>query len=249
MRFPYYRDYPHPLTYMLLNAALAVSYASAWLLWEHPVIAAVPVALTGVLLLAYFRSIKLAVVYAVFAAGGAWHEAYFIGHGLWHYGAPSYSGIPFYLPFVWGNIGILAVGALHVFLHFRERWHLYHRPPGFVRGAAATIVGVLVALWLIRHHANTPIVLAGYLLLVDLAYVTIMRSVPLALVGFFALLGGGVGDLVSVAIGVWGYPTSTLAGIPLYIFIGWDVIGLFIAGTYLTLDAPGSPLAHAGTTA
>ena len=224
---------------------LGVTYAATWFLADTPILASIPIILVGVLALWYARSTKLVIVYFLFALTGAAQESFFISNGLWSYGSETFLSIPLYLPFVWGNIGILAIGVFKGILLVDKKNELYHRPPLFFGSCVFTLAAALATLSSIHLFGGYPLTLMLVLLGIDALYAVAMRSVPLALVGIVAMTCGAVGDLVSVSLGIWHYPIGvgeTLAGVPPYIFIGWDIVGLLIVGFYLTLDARDAPL-------
>lgn len=235
--FPHYKNVSPATNFLILVGALFINYVSVWLLSKSPLLAALPIALTCLSLLLYARSWKLTLVALLFAVVGAGQEAFFIANGLWNYQTVSFLLIPLYLPFTWANISILIVGLFQGLLQLRTALHLYHAPPHFLRAFLATGFAALAVILAIYHWADTPGRLVIFFLCVDLAYVFVMRSVPLAIVGLIAMAAGSVADLVAVPLGLWSYPAGGhFSGIPGYIFLGWDIVGLFAAGLYLTID-------------
>lgn len=120
---------------------------------------------------------------------------------------------------------------------------LRHNPPGFLSASIATVLGLIGLVLSMRVFSHHPWQLVLILLGIDILYIFCMRSLPLAIVGIFALAGGAIGDLISVWLGIWNYPaTAKIAGIPPYIFIFWGLIGTLMAGLYIVLDAKDFPL-------
>jgi hypothetical protein len=120
---------------------------------------------------------------------------------------------------------------------------LRHNPPNFWPVCILTIFGFFGMILSIRFFSYHSLQLFLILLGLDILYVAYMRSVPLAIVGIFALAGGTIGDLTCIWLGIWNYSaTTTIAGIPPYIFIGWDFTGILMAGLYIALDAKDSPI-------
>lgn len=243
--FPLYTNYSPLKNFFVLCLVLGVTYAATWFLADTPLLASIPIILVGALALWYARSLKLVIVYILFALTGAAQESFFILNGLWSYGSETFLSIPLYLPFVWGNIGILAIGVFKGILMVDKKQKLYHEPPLFIGSCLATLAAALATLYSLYLFSGEPLTLILALFCIDVTYAALMRSLPLALVGIVAMTCGSVGDLVSVSLGIWHYPIGvgeTLAGVPPYIFIGWDIVGLLIVGFYLTLDARDAPL-------
>lgn len=237
IHFPHYQSRSAVTNFLILVGALLINYLSVWTLSASPGLATIPIALTCFSLLLYARSWKLALVALVFALAGAGQEAFFIANGLWSYETVSYFSIPLYLPFTWANIAILVVGIFQGLVQLKTVLHLYHVPPTFPRALWGTGLAAAAVLVAIHQWADSPIRLIIFFLGIDIAYITVMRSVPLALVGLIAMAAGSIADLVAVPLGLWSYPAGGhFSGIPGYIFLGWDIVGLFAAGLYLTLD-------------
>lgn len=235
--FPNYTRTSLVTNFLVLVCALCINYISVWSLSSSPALATIPIALVCVALILFARSWKLALVACIFAIIGAGQEAFFIANGLWNYDTVSFLSIPLYLPFTWANISILVVGIFQGLLQLKTTLHLYHRPPSFSRAFWTTGVAFLAVLLAIYQWADEPVRLVMFFLIIDLVYVTVMRSIPLAIVGLIAMVAGSIADLVAVPLGIWSYPSGGhLAGIPGYIFLGWDIVGLFAAGLYLTID-------------
>lgn len=238
IRFPYYTDISPGANFLVLVSALLLNYSSVLYLSTLPLLATLPIALTGFALILYTRSWKLALVASVFAIIGAGQEAFFIARGLWHYETTSFLSIPLYLPFVWANIAILIVGLFQGLLQLRTKLHLYHAPPRFLQTFLATGSAAFTVMFAIYHWADRPSQLIVLFLFIDIVYVAVMRSVPLAIVGLIAMLAGSIADLIAVPLGIWHYPSGGyFSNIPGYIFLGWDIVGLFAAGLYLTVDS------------
>ncbi|MFZ1654425.1 MAG: hypothetical protein WBO92_02550 [Candidatus Moraniibacteriota bacterium] len=235
--FPHYKNFSPGVNFFILVGALFINYISVWFLSTSPGLATIPIALTCFSLILYARSWKLALVAGVFAVAGAGQEAFFIANGLWSYETVSFLSIPLYLPFTWANISILVVGIFQGLLRLKTTLHLYHKPPAFSQALWMTGVAALAVLLAIHHWAEVPLRLVLFFLFIDFAYIAVMRSVPLAMVGLIAMAAGSIADLVAVPLGLWSYPAGGhFSGIPGYIFLGWDIVGLFAAGLYLTID-------------
>ena len=243
-KFPYYKNLSLNKSSFFFCLVLAASYFCVWFLGKNPWQAMVPIILVGVLALFYLRSWKLFLVYIFIAILTSGLEILFITYGFWAYKVDSFWSIPIYLPFVWGNIGILCVGGLKGIMMISGQRFL-HSPPRLSSALILTLLGLIALVLSVRNFAGQPFLLVLILLCIDILYVVFMRSIPLALVGIIALTCGTIGDLTSVWLGVWNYSAiSKIAGVPPYVFIGWDIMGLMIAGLYLTLDAPDAPLPH-----
>lgn len=243
--FPSYKTVSPAYNFLILTVVLFTSYSSLWLFSERPLIATVPIALAGVAFLCYAKSWKLLIAAVIFSFFGTAHEAFFIRQGFWSYTTASFLAVPLYLPFIWANIGILAIALFKGILLIDHKRRLCHRPPLFLDTLILTVSTIIISLLCIFLFAQTPLILAGVFLCIDILYIIAMRSIPLALVGAVTLIAGSIADLAAVPLGIWQYPIEgTLSGIPPYIFIGWDIIGLLVVGTYLVLDAEDAPWAH-----
>lgn len=241
---PSYKNFSPIKNFLFLCLVLGVSYVSVWFFGKKPWLADFPIILIGILALLYLRSWKLLFVYILFSFLGTGLEMFFIAKGFWSYGTNSFMSVPLYLPFIWGNISILCIGIFKgSILVFGNR--IRHNPPRFSQVCIATAIGIIGLSLSVLILSDHPWILVLALLCIDVIYVYYMQSVPLALAGICSLLGGTVGDLSCVWLGIWSYSaTAKIAGIPPYIFIGWDIMGLLIVGTYIALDAQDSPLSH-----
>lgn len=236
--FPPYQTVSRSINFFILIVTLGINYGAVWLWWQTPIRATLPILITSILLLLYARSRKLLITYLLFALGGAGQEAFFIASGVWEYHSASFFAIPFYLPFIWGNIALLVVGLLRGILQLHDQFHLPHRPPVFQKISLITLGTIVLVLLSIYWFSETPRLLFALFIILDIAYVVSLRSAPLALVGLVALCMGSIADLIAVPSGIWSYPIhGTTSGIPAYIFLGWDIVGLLAGGIYLTLDA------------
>ena len=75
--------------------------------WSHNlVVGAVLVSITVFLFARPNRDWKDLVPFLSAAAIGPVMEMIVIYHGAWHYGNPTFAGIPFWLPILWGLSGI-----------------------------------------------------------------------------------------------------------------------------------------------
>lgn len=115
---------------------------------------------------------------------------------------------------------------------------LLHKPPRFFILVVTLSFAIIFSLASIFFFWEHVILLFLLFILIDIFLIYMVRSIPFALVGITALLCGSLGDLVSVATERWSYSVGgTVFGVPPYIFIGWDIVGLFIIALYLTLEA------------
>lgn len=236
-KIPSHSDFSSVTNFIVAFSLLGVSISAVWFCGDRPWIAAAILLVSGGVTLLYSHSWKLFVVYLVFTFFGTLQEIVFIGRDMWAYSATDFFSIPVYLPFVWGNISILCVAGIKGLLTLEATKHLPHQLPCSRVIFLVTLLAIMCAVTSLFVFSNQPFLLAGAFLLIDLGLVLTLRSVPFALVGLIALLCGSVGDVIAVMLGRWQYSTwQTIAGVPPYIFIGWDTVGLIIAGVYLTLD-------------
>jgi uncharacterized membrane protein YoaT (DUF817 family) len=241
--FPSYKKLSTFKNYLILSSLLFFSCISVWFFGKNPLLASIPILAIGILFLLYIKSWKLFIVYVLFASLGTIQEIFFISRGLWFYSKESFLLVPLYLPFVWGNIGLIAVSAFKGIRMIDRKKRLLHNPPNFWLICIITFCTGIAAILSIRLFYLETVKIVTILICIDIVYIFLMRSIPLAFVGLFSMIGGAVGDLVSVSLNLWSYPLeNTFAGVPPYIFIGWDVIGLLIVGLYLALDSSDAPL-------
>jgi len=242
--FPSYRKFSPLTNFVFLATILLTSYIAVWFFEAHPLVAAGIIALPGILFLLYAQSAKLLAVTLLAALAGTAHEVFFIQEGYWWYREASFLGIPAYLPVIWANIGILSVAIYKGILIIDRKKYLLHILPPFPKALGLTVSAILASLFGIFFLAPHPFWLMAFFLIIDILYVYWMRSIPLALVGILALGAGSTADLIAVPLGIWQYPMSTASflGVPLYIFIGWDVVGILLAGLYITFDLLDTPV-------
>lgn len=237
---PYYPSYQmaSPNTnFLILLLALIINYGAVWFWWDTPIIVLYPILIVSILLLGYARSWKLLFTYIIFAFVGAGQEAFFATIGLWHYQNATFLSIPIYLPFIWGNIAILAVGLFQGIRGLNQKRGFYHHPPSFLRVLLATTSAIPLLIFMGYFFSDSPTLLTLLLIGFDIGYVIFLRSVPLALVGIVTFLCGSLSDLVALQSGIWNYPSGGLfSNIPSYVFIGWDIVGLIAVGIYLIFD-------------
>ncbi len=237
---PSYKAFPHWYVPLILIVTLIVTYSTLWLFWDKPLLAMLILSLLSSMLLFFFRSYKIFAVFILVALLGTLHDLYFIAHGMWFYGAPMHGTvIPLYLPITWGIISIMIVSAFKI-IHILTP-QKYHTQPPFYVSLGATFGALITALIGMSIFSDNHLLIIGWFILVDIIYLLIMRSLPLALIGIIAVCGGSIGEITSVALGAWSYSSGSITGIPSFIFVGWDVIGMIVAGTYSALDAPDAP--------
>ncbi len=238
----HYKNFPQWFVPIILFISLFLTYETIWTLWQTPIPATIILFFISIALLLFFRSIKMCIIFIGVSLFGTLHDIYFIAHDLWHYKETTIGTIPLYLPLTWGIISIIIIATFKtILILLKER---YHNPPSFTTALTSTLATLGIALLGMAHLSMHQPVLIALFILIDVLYTLIMRSVPLMIIGIIALSGGTLGEITSVAIGAWHYPSGTIAGIPPFIFIGWDIIGIIIAGTYITLDAQDAPWRH-----
>ena len=236
--FPSYKSISPVSNFGILFVFLLINLASVWILGDIPWLASFPIALSGFLALLYSRSSKLFLTYIIFALAGAFQEIFFISFGIWSYKDTSFFSIPLYLPFIWGNIAILCISFFKGIFMVKPFSLWFHRTPRFFILISALLFAIIFSLVSIFFFWERPFLLFVLFVLIDVFLIYMVRSIPFALVGITALLCGSLGDLVSVATERWSYSVGgTFFGVPPYIFIGWDIVGLLIIAFYLALEA------------
>ncbi len=236
--FPSYRNFSPITNFGILFVFLLINLVSVWILGDIPWLASFPIAFSGFLALLYSRSKKLFLTYIAFALAGALQEIFFISFGIWSYKDTSFFSIPLYLPFIWGNISILCISFFKGIFTVKPFSLWLHNPPRFFILTLTLTFAIVFSLVSIFLFWERPFLLFALFVLIDIFLIYMVRSVPFALVGITALLCGSLGDLVSVATQRWTYSVGgTVFGVPPYIFIGWDIVGLFIIAFYISLEA------------
>lgn len=244
LKLLYYKKFSPVKNFLFLFLVLIISYFSVWLFEKRPGLAVLPIILASTLALIYIRSWKLFLVYLFFALLGTGMEILLIAKGYWSYRSNSFLAVPLYLPFIWGNISILSVAIFRGFMIiFGHRFR--HSPPHFLPAFIMTLSGIPVFALSVMVFSGAPLRLFFILIGMDILYLLYMRSSLLALAGIVSLAGGTLGDLISVWLGIWNYSaTAKIAGVPLYIFAMWYLVGILTAGLYLVLDISDAPLPH-----
>ncbi len=236
--FPSYGNFSPLSNFGILFLFLLINLASVWTLGDIPWLASFPIVISGFLALLYSRSSKLFLTYIAFALAGAFQEIFFISFGIWSYKDTSFFSIPLYLPFIWGNISILCISFFKGIFMVKPFSSWFHKPPRFFILIITLSFAIIFSLVSIFFFWEYPFLLFLLFVLIDIFLIYMVRSIPFALVGITALLCGSLGDLVSVATERWSYSVGgTIFGVPPYIFIGWDIVGLLIIAFYLTLGA------------
>ena len=224
--------------FFILLTFLLINFLSVWFLGTIPLVALIPILGSGLLMLLASKSMKLFIVYVVFALAGTIQEILFISLGVWSYSATSFLSVPLYLPFIWGNISILCVSLYKGIFMLRAFRSLPHHPPKALTIFSALAFAIIFTLLSIYLFWDQPFLLFLLFIVIDIFLIFSIRSIPFALVGIGALVCGSVGDIVSVHLNYWSYSTShhALLDVPLYIFLGWDIVGLFIVASYIFLE-------------
>ncbi|QQS60922.1 MAG: hypothetical protein IPN70_03460 [Candidatus Moraniibacteriota bacterium] len=224
--------------FIILLCFLFINLLSVWLLGHTPWLATIPILLSGILALYASKSKKLLIVYYTFALIGSLHEMFFISMNVWTYDKTSFLSIPLYLPFVWGNISILCISLYKGIFTLKIFQSLPHNPPKSSTIFLAFIFAFIFSILSIYFFWSEPSLVFILFILIDIFLVFIIRSAPFAIVGINALGCGALGDLVAVNISRWSYSVeNTIFGVPSYIFIGWDIVGLLMVSLYLALEA------------
>ena len=239
MPLPRYKTASRTTTAGVLLLLPVIVHLVIWNLWMHDRLAALIITAATLGYIWYFRSTKMLIVALSVGALGTLQDTYFITHGIWRYSSMHGAIIPLYVPALWAAIGCIVIGLFKFIAHITRAHPLlsYHRPRPAHHQLVATVLALTAALAALATLADTIPLLALTFLAIDIAYVTFMRSVPLALVGATVFLFGMIGEITAVSFGAWAYANGTFHGVPPFIFFGWDVIGTVIVGTYMTLDA------------
>ena len=100
-----------------LNLSLTVlTLLVSALLWENTYVLVVVLMLIGGLMLFIERRKRALAIYAMTFVCGPLSEALMIYVGAWSYTNPDFLGFPLWLPFLWGNCGLL-IFRLNMYMH------------------------------------------------------------------------------------------------------------------------------------
>ena len=106
--------------YSLLLAYLSLYSVS--LFWTNPLQLTIVLITISVLMLLIRRRKEDLVLYVIAGVGGAMAESTAIKYGVWDYAFPNLSGIPYWLPFLWGIAAIfIKMASLEIDNFFKER--------------------------------------------------------------------------------------------------------------------------------
>ncbi|OGF82036.1 hypothetical protein A2924_00330 [Candidatus Giovannonibacteria bacterium RIFCSPLOWO2_01_FULL_44_16] len=94
---------------MTCSLALATLLVPAFLRIQYPALTILALAVIGVLMLAIKWNKRNALLYLAIFVSGPIAESISIYFGAWSYNDSTYFGIPFWLPFVWGNASLYIV--------------------------------------------------------------------------------------------------------------------------------------------
>lgn len=102
-----------------LNAllALATLLLTAFL-WRRPFVLVPLLALAGLAMVRIEKHKSAVYIYIVAFCAGPLSEALVIYFGAWAYAEPYMFGVPFWLPFIWGNTGLF-INRLSQFVRSR----------------------------------------------------------------------------------------------------------------------------------
>jgi len=237
---------------LALIAVIVLNCVTVWFLWRTPWLVFALTVAGGAVLLFLFHSTRITLVYILTALVMTATEILAVTVGIWSYTAPTFYGVPAFVISVWGNIGIIAASMYKLARNItheempRARTHRALRiQVTWLLVFAGTSLLVLLFLW--QH-----IVLATTLLVaLKLAQIRTMHATEYraATILFLSTIVGGavIGEVTSVALGVWHYNTDTIFGLPLFIYFSWGSTGLIIAEAYTILSSPLVLRRHAPT--
>ena len=79
---------------------------SVSLFWENSSRLTLFLAIVGVIIVVIGKTREDVYLYIIVFFMGALAEAVAVAFGVWEYSLPDIIGVPFWLPFLWGNAGI-----------------------------------------------------------------------------------------------------------------------------------------------
>ena len=83
-----------------------ISLFSVSFFWEQPLLLTLILALVGAVVLFLSKKKEDIYLFIFISTGGALAEMVAIAFGAWTYNLPNISGIPYWLPFLWGVAGL-----------------------------------------------------------------------------------------------------------------------------------------------
>jgi hypothetical protein len=94
------------------NAALGLaSLGMVTILWKQPNLLTMILIFISILMFVVRTEKRSGVVYAIGFIFGPVAEMLAINTGAWEYAAPSFAGIPLWLPFLWANAALFIVNT------------------------------------------------------------------------------------------------------------------------------------------
>ena len=231
-------------------AVNVVNCFAIWFLWHTPWAVLVVTVIGSIALLVLFRDPRITFIYCIIALSMTLTEILAVHAGIWTYTTSTFLNIPVFVLSVWGNIGIIAASMYKLariitgepmpVAHTRHAWHM--QMMWLVFFAFITLAALLLA-W------ESVMIATALVIIIKTAQILISHHTQhkTALIVFIgAIIGGAIiGEITSVALGIWHYNTETLFGLPLFIYITWGSTGLIIAELYVILSSPFLSFNHA----
>ncbi len=226
-----------------LIAVTILNCVTVWFLWRMPWLVFALTFTGGAILLRLFHDFRIIAVYLLTAVAMTATEILAVTIGIWTYTMPTFYGVPVFLLSVWGNIGIIATSMYKLARNIthekmpRARTHneLYAQVTWLLIFGGISL-SVLVFAW--HDIALATILLIG-IKIAQIVKMHHMEHKAATILFLSTILGGAiVGEITSVALGVWHYNTDTIFGLPLFIYFSWGSTGLIIAETYTILSSP-----------
>lgn len=91
----------------ILSSMLALATLGATVLfWGNTTLLLILLFVTSLLMLAAERNKTALIVFLITFVAGPIAEALAVYFGAWSYAQPHFMGVPFWLPFLWGNAGL-----------------------------------------------------------------------------------------------------------------------------------------------
>ncbi len=193
-------------------------------LWQHP-LAVLVVVVIGILLEMFAWHEKADIALLITGAVlGVLGENFAVGKNYYAYAKSGSSGLPIYLPAVWGFLLVLfnRFGRTLHSLSETRPWSRYLRK-GVLLGTQFLIVGYFAVMAVLIDRYVVAVCSIFLLLAARLWHE--QEDIMMFLV---SALGGVTGEAISVQCGIWEYanPYFSSIGIPLSLPILWGLAGL-----------------------
>jgi hypothetical protein len=203
--------------------------ANIGLFWRTPIIATLVALLIFFVAAIFFHTKEDVIFYVCGMILGPLAEIICVNQGAWTYTAPTFLGIPLWLPFVWG-FAFLIAKRIKEALFTIEHWHAHHVKALLARrfefillidsAIYVLLIMLVVGLW------RSPTLLFMTILCAVIITSGVFHDREDA---FFAVFAGAMGlgaEMVFVWFGAWSYGQPSFLGVPLWLPLAYATFAL-----------------------